>query len=222
MTSLAQGESVLAVDVGGATTRAVLFDIVEGAYRFVASGSAASTAEAEAKVRHALASGAGVEKWREIVAQQGGDPRTVDDYGLMATVETRRVIAAPRAGYLSVLDAELVGRATVALGAGRATVDDVVDPAVGAMILAHPGDELLELLAAGWVHLRWFVGGEEGGGELHRLAGSFRSTGLVPRLVVAPVADHRLEERGAEAVLGVLGAEEVATGADVTDGVQRQ
>ncbi|HEY5982131.1 MAG TPA: glutamate mutase L [Anaerolineales bacterium] len=46
MTSLAQGESVLAVDVGGATTRAVLFDIVEGAYRFVASGSAASTAEA--------------------------------------------------------------------------------------------------------------------------------------------------------------------------------
>ena len=108
----------------------------------LAAGLAASPAEAEAKVRHALTSGAGVEKWREIVAQQGGDPRTVDDYGLLASVDARHVVTAPRAGYLSVLDAELVGRATVMLGAGRNTVDDVVDPAVGAMILAHPGDEL--------------------------------------------------------------------------------
>ena len=108
----------------------------------LAAGLAASPAEAEANVRPALTSGAGVEKWREIVAQQGGDPRTVDDYRLLASVDTRHVVTAPRAGYLSVLDAELVGRATVALGAGRATVDDVVDPAVGAMILAHPGDEL--------------------------------------------------------------------------------
>ena len=40
------------------------------------------------------------------------------------------------------LDAELVGRATLALGAGRATVDDQVDPAVGAIVHAHPGDHL--------------------------------------------------------------------------------
>ena len=108
----------------------------------VAAGLAAAPAEAEAKVRRALGSGAGVEKWREIVAQQGGDPRTVDDYRLMPSVATRHLVTASRAGYLSVLDAELIGRAAVALGAGRATVDDVVDPAVGAMILAHPGDEL--------------------------------------------------------------------------------
>jgi pyrimidine-nucleoside phosphorylase len=106
----------------------------------LAAGLAATPAEAEAKVRRALTSGAGVEKWREIVAQQGGDPRTVDDYRLMPSVETRHVVTARRSGYLSVLDAELVGRATVALGAGRNQVDDVVDPAVGATILAHPGD----------------------------------------------------------------------------------
>jgi len=44
--SLIEGESLLAVDVGGASTRAVLFDVVEGVYRFVAAGVAASTAEA--------------------------------------------------------------------------------------------------------------------------------------------------------------------------------
>jgi len=45
-TSLVQNESILAIEVGTAVTRAVLFDVVEGQYRFLASGQAPSTAEA--------------------------------------------------------------------------------------------------------------------------------------------------------------------------------
>src|SRR5258706_14801425 len=47
--SVVDGNSLLAVDVGAANTRAVLFDVVEGEYRFVASGVAPSTAEAPLK-----------------------------------------------------------------------------------------------------------------------------------------------------------------------------
>jgi len=47
--SLVQNESILGIDVGAAVTRAVLFDVVEGQYRFVASGQAPSTAEAPFK-----------------------------------------------------------------------------------------------------------------------------------------------------------------------------
>ncbi len=47
--SLVQNESILAIDVGATATRAVLFDVVEGQYRFVASGQAPSTAEAPFK-----------------------------------------------------------------------------------------------------------------------------------------------------------------------------
>jgi hypothetical protein len=47
--SLVQNESILAIDVGATMTRAVLFDVVEGQYRFVASGQAPSTAEAPFK-----------------------------------------------------------------------------------------------------------------------------------------------------------------------------
>ncbi|HSQ40024.1 MAG TPA: glutamate mutase L, partial [Anaerolineales bacterium] len=59
-TSLVQNESILAIEVGTAVTRAVLFDVVEGQYRFVASGRAPSTAEAPFKdigigVREAIA-----------------------------------------------------------------------------------------------------------------------------------------------------------------------
>ncbi|HLF75402.1 MAG TPA: glutamate mutase L [Anaerolineales bacterium] len=47
--SLVQNESILAIDVGTTVTRAVLFDVVEGQYRFVASGQASTTAEAPFK-----------------------------------------------------------------------------------------------------------------------------------------------------------------------------
>ncbi|PJH76495.1 MAG: methylaspartate mutase, partial [Anaerolineae bacterium CG_4_9_14_0_8_um_filter_58_9] len=48
-TSLVDADSFLAVDVGAATTRATLFDVVEGYYRFIASGQAATTAIAPFK-----------------------------------------------------------------------------------------------------------------------------------------------------------------------------
>jgi hypothetical protein len=47
--SLVTGNSLLAIDVGAAVTRAVLFDVIEGEYRFVASGVSPSTAEAPFK-----------------------------------------------------------------------------------------------------------------------------------------------------------------------------
>src|SRR4030065_1625340 len=43
-TSLVDAESVLAIDVGAVNTRALLFDVVEGKYRFLAVGTAPSTA----------------------------------------------------------------------------------------------------------------------------------------------------------------------------------
>jgi len=60
-TSLIQNESVLAIEVGASVTRAVLFDVVEGQYRFVSSGQAPTTAEAPFKdvgigIRVAIAS----------------------------------------------------------------------------------------------------------------------------------------------------------------------
>ncbi len=111
------------------------------AARMLRLGGAAQTdAEAEGKVRAALTSGRGLEKFREIISQQGGDARVVDDPRRLPSAPERTVFTASRSGYVSRLDAELVGRATMVLGAGRDRVEDVIDPAVGAMLLAKPGD----------------------------------------------------------------------------------
>jgi pyrimidine-nucleoside phosphorylase len=96
--------------------------------------------DAEQKARGAIRSGAGLERFRQIIELQGGDPKVVDDYARLPHVGDRHRVAADRDGFVSRLDAELIGRASVALGAGRDRVEDPVDPAVGIMVLAKPGD----------------------------------------------------------------------------------
>ncbi len=107
-------------------------------------GAAASEDEAERMVRRALDSGAALEKWRQIVAHQGGDPRTVDDYQRLPSAPGRHLVRATRSGYVALLDAERIGRASVALGAGRNRVEDAVDPGVGIVVQATVGDPVRE------------------------------------------------------------------------------
>ncbi|MBS1816292.1 MAG: thymidine phosphorylase [Acidobacteria bacterium] len=125
---------------------------IELALRMLVLGKVASDrTDAEKKVRHAIASGAALDRFRQIIEGQGGDPRVVDDYSRLPAAPSRFALKAERAGYVSRLDAELVGRASVVLGAGRDRVDDAVDPAVGIVITAKPGtrvdvgDPVLEL-----------------------------------------------------------------------------
>ena len=117
---------------------------VELAARMLVLGRvAADRADAERQVRGAIASGAGLDRFRRIIEAQGGDPRVVDDYsrlppGARAPCSSAQAVPA----IVSRLDAELVGRASVALGAGRDRVEDPVDPAVGIMVRAKPGTEV--------------------------------------------------------------------------------
>ena len=108
----------------------------------VLGGLETDRSRAEARVRGAIASGAGLERFQRIIEHQGGDPRVVDDYGRMPSAPERHVIGAAQSGFVTRLDAELVGRASVALGAGRDTVEDAVDPAVGILVLAEVGDQV--------------------------------------------------------------------------------
>ena len=113
--------------------------VVLAARMLMAAGLEPDEARAEARVRDALASGAGVEKLRAIIEFQGGNPAVVDDYERLPAAPDRHDVTAQRSGYVSVLQAELIGRAAVALGAGRARLGDVIDPGVGIEVMARVG-----------------------------------------------------------------------------------
>jgi thymidine phosphorylase len=53
-----------------------------------------------------------------------------------------REVKAPRAGFVTSVDALIVGRAAQAAGAGRRTVDDAVDPAAGVLLAHKVGDQV--------------------------------------------------------------------------------
>ncbi len=113
------------------------------AARMVYLGGLTSTLyDAETKVRSVLRSGHGLEKFGEIVAQQGGDPHMLSDYRRLPSAPQRMPVKAERPGFVTRIDAERVGRATMLLGAGRDRVEDTIDPGVGALVVAPVGTEV--------------------------------------------------------------------------------
>ena len=108
----------------------------------VLSGVDRDLARATDRVREALRSGAGVEKLRAIIRNQGGDPAVIDDYGRLPSAPDRDVVTAPRDGVIAAMRAESVGRAAVGLGAGRDRLDATIDPAVGFIIAAPVGSRV--------------------------------------------------------------------------------
>jgi pyrimidine-nucleoside phosphorylase len=137
-------EVVECVDVlkGGGPADLVAVSIELAARMLVLGGIAQDAPDGAKRVREAIRSGAGLERLRRIIEQQGGDPRVVDDPSRLPGAPHRHVIGAGADGFLQRLDAGLVGRASVALGAGRDRVEDPVDPGVGILVHAKPGDEL--------------------------------------------------------------------------------
>jgi pyrimidine-nucleoside phosphorylase len=109
------------------------------AARMVTLAGIADSEKAERLVREAIRSGAGVEKFRQIIEWQGGDPRVVDDYGRLPQAAQRRTVRAARGGFVTSVDAMPVARAAMALGAGRDRVDAVIDPAVGVVMAVARG-----------------------------------------------------------------------------------
>jgi thymidine phosphorylase len=94
----------------------------------------------EVRVRGVLASGAALDKFREVVQNQGGDPRIIDDRTRLPHVPAADAFTAPRAGFVTTMHADLIGRASMLLGAGRERLDSTIDPGAGLMLLARPGD----------------------------------------------------------------------------------
>ena len=91
----------------------------------------------DANIEDALSSGAALDKWREMVAAQGGDPDAA-----LPPAHERTTFDAPRSGWVTTLDARAVGIAAWRLGAGRARKEDPVSPSAGVVCLKKWGDSV--------------------------------------------------------------------------------
>ncbi len=93
----------------------------------------------EERVEKALSSGAAYERLERFVRAQGGASGALENLPVSGTI---REVSAPRAGHVTGFAALGVGRAALALGAGREKKTDKIDPAAGVELLAKPGERV--------------------------------------------------------------------------------
>ncbi len=111
-----------------------------GAEMLVLGGAAPDLDAARRRMEVALSSGRAAARFQAVIEAQGGDPRVVDDPDRLPQAAACEVVSAWRDGVVAQVEPRAIGRAITALGGGRARMDDRVDPTVGFVITARPGD----------------------------------------------------------------------------------
>ncbi len=99
-------------------------------------------AAVESDVRAALSSGKAAEVFQKMVEAQGGNPAVLEDPSVLPQAKEVEVYYAPKGGTVLRVEPRTIGRAVVEMGGGRTKAEDEVDPTVGFVITARPGQQV--------------------------------------------------------------------------------
>jgi thymidine phosphorylase len=137
--------------------------------------------EARRMCEDAITSGRAKAKLVEWISEQGGDGRYAEDTSLFPVADFSRSIIADSDGYITAMNTEMIGLASVALGAGRVTKDDAIDFTAGIIIEKKTADavkagEVIRIrpgesisLQTGMYHSFWAEGGKTLLGEVSKV-----------------------------------------------------
>jgi pyrimidine-nucleoside phosphorylase/thymidine phosphorylase len=116
---------------------------LELAARMIYLGKITKTLEEAREVAQSkLLDNSGYRKFRDVITAQGGNPQVLDRFELLPNATGAREVTTSRGGYVSAIDAELIGQASSMIGAGRNTKEDSIDPAVGVILEVKVGQKI--------------------------------------------------------------------------------
>lgn len=172
-------------------------DLTEVCYQLAANmlllAGKGTLAECRKMAEEAVASGAAYEKLKQMFAAQGGDVSVLDDPDKFAKAKYSREIRADQSGWLYATNTEMIGNASVLLGAGRIKKEDTIDFAAGIVLHKKAGDrvEKGDLLATFYAEDEGKFASAE---EMYRGALNFRDEKpVLPELVMARVTEDGVE-----------------------------
>ncbi len=153
---------------------------LELAARMIHLGGLTETLEDAREVAQArLLDGSGYAKLKQVIEAQGGNSQVLDRFDLLPNATGAMEITSPRAGYVSMIDAEEIGRASTMIGAGRETKEDEIDPAVGVILEVKAGQRV----EAGSVLCRLYYTKEDNLEEAaERIEDAFRISTAAPEV----------------------------------------
>jgi pyrimidine-nucleoside phosphorylase len=115
-----------------------------GSQMVVLANQATTIEEARALLKEALESGKALDKFKEMIQNQGGDASIVKQPERLLTAKYVIELPAKKSGIVSKLVANELGIAAMMLGAGRKTKEDDIDHAVGLKLNKKIGDSVIE------------------------------------------------------------------------------
>ena len=113
-----------------------------GGWMLCLGGVAKRVLEGKQRSADLISSGQALEKFRQMVEMQGGDPRVIDDAKRLPQAQSTAQVASAKSGYVGSLQCEQIGTACVILGGGRERKEDSVDPSVGIVLHKKVGDRV--------------------------------------------------------------------------------
>jgi pyrimidine-nucleoside phosphorylase len=122
------------------------------AWMLYLGGVAGSVDEGKQRSAEIISSGKALEKFRQMVELQGGNPRVLDDPGLLPQAQHQMAVSPSKAGFLTSMQCEQIGTACVILGGGRERKEDSVDPSVGIILHKKVGDRIAAGEALATIH----------------------------------------------------------------------
>jgi pyrimidine-nucleoside phosphorylase len=136
---------------GGPEDLAELSAALTGEMLFL-GGIAGDPESGTVMAREALDQGRGVERMARLVELQGGDPRVVEDPGMLPTAPEVKAVPASQSGRVEEISPRTLGYGVVEMGGGRRRMGDPVDLRVGFRLHVRPGDVVGEGDPVGEVH----------------------------------------------------------------------
>lgn len=106
------------------------------------SGVISSQMEAEKRIDQVISSGKALEKFAEMIRQQGGDPAVIENNSLLPQAKHKLSVKASESGWIKSINSSQIGYALVSIGAGRRTLQDKLDLSAGAYLPNKIGDRL--------------------------------------------------------------------------------
>ncbi len=132
-----------------------------GAQMLILARKANDIENTEDRLRGVIKSGEALSKFREMIEAQGGDPKVIDDPGLIPKAKLKMEVKAEANGYVASLDASKIGQAVAALGGGRKDLSSEIDHLVGVELLRKRGERVKKGESLAFI----YASGEKEGNE---------------------------------------------------------
>ncbi|SEF82891.1 pyrimidine-nucleoside phosphorylase [Caloramator fervidus] len=124
-----------------------------GSYMLVLAKKANDVETARKILEDTIKTGAALNKFKEFVAAQGGDPQVIDNPDLLPKAQHVIEFKAEKSGYVNKIVAMEVGLAALVLGAGRETKESQIDLAVGVVLNKKVGDYVEKGEPLAYIHV---------------------------------------------------------------------